>query len=219
MKILVRAATALGRSARKQRNSFGTEITHCRTGTGGMTRSTRCAAVCAIRWPLQDGQTPWPLHEKAARSVFRDRQRNSGFLRRCEGNLQSAGRSIPSISVLRTPRSHGPSTSPSRISRSTSCSGVDRPRLKVVLPMGTTSSIRPRRSSPAWPAMRATAGRVRLTRTVASVLSRHESVAVDAAQFINALARSHLDTLSGVETGVPSLMNGQLSTLPELLSL
>jgi serine/threonine-protein kinase HipA len=31
MKILVRAATALGRSARKQRNRFGTEITHCRT--------------------------------------------------------------------------------------------------------------------------------------------------------------------------------------------
>jgi hypothetical protein len=45
MKILVRAATALGRSARKHRNRFGTEITHCRTGTGGMTRSTRCAAV------------------------------------------------------------------------------------------------------------------------------------------------------------------------------
>jgi hypothetical protein len=37
----VRAATALGRSARKQRNRFGTEITHCRTGTGGMTWSTR----------------------------------------------------------------------------------------------------------------------------------------------------------------------------------
>ena len=43
MKILVRAATALGRSARKQRNRFGTEITHCRTGTGRMTWSTRCA--------------------------------------------------------------------------------------------------------------------------------------------------------------------------------
>ena len=65
MKILVRAATVLGRSARKQRNRFGTEITHCRTGTGGMTRATRCAAVCAIRRPLQDGQTPRPLHEKA----------------------------------------------------------------------------------------------------------------------------------------------------------
>ena len=37
MKILVRAATALWRSARKQRNFFGTEITHWRTGTGGMT--------------------------------------------------------------------------------------------------------------------------------------------------------------------------------------
>ena len=48
MKILVRAATALGRSARKQRYRFGTEITHCRTGTGGMTWSTRCAAVWAF---------------------------------------------------------------------------------------------------------------------------------------------------------------------------
>ena len=36
-KIFVRAATARGRSARKPRNRFGTEITHCRTGTGGMT--------------------------------------------------------------------------------------------------------------------------------------------------------------------------------------
>ena len=65
MKILVRAATALGRSARKQRNRFGTEITHCRTGARGMTRSTRCGAVCAIRRPLQEGQTPRPLHGKA----------------------------------------------------------------------------------------------------------------------------------------------------------
>jgi hypothetical protein len=32
-KILVSAATARGRSARKQRSRFGTEITHCRTGT------------------------------------------------------------------------------------------------------------------------------------------------------------------------------------------
>ena len=37
IKILVRAATAASRSARKPRNRFGTEITHCRTGTGGIT--------------------------------------------------------------------------------------------------------------------------------------------------------------------------------------
>ena len=64
----VRAATALGRSARKQRNRFGTEITHCRTGTGGMTWSTRCAAVCAIRRPLQEGQTPRPLRLATGRA-------------------------------------------------------------------------------------------------------------------------------------------------------
>ncbi len=37
MKIFVSAATALGRSARKPRSRLGTEITHSRTGTGGMT--------------------------------------------------------------------------------------------------------------------------------------------------------------------------------------
>jgi hypothetical protein len=36
-KIFVSAATARGRSASMPRNRFGTEITHYRTGTGGMT--------------------------------------------------------------------------------------------------------------------------------------------------------------------------------------
>jgi len=36
-KIFVRSLTAAGRSARKHRSRFSTEITHCRTGTGGMT--------------------------------------------------------------------------------------------------------------------------------------------------------------------------------------
>ena len=36
-KIFVSTATAGGRSARKPRSRFGTEITHCRTGAGGMT--------------------------------------------------------------------------------------------------------------------------------------------------------------------------------------
>jgi len=36
-KIFVSAATAAGRSASMPRKRFGTEITHCRTGTGGMT--------------------------------------------------------------------------------------------------------------------------------------------------------------------------------------
>jgi hypothetical protein len=37
MTILVSAATARARSASLPRNHFGTEITHCRTATGGMT--------------------------------------------------------------------------------------------------------------------------------------------------------------------------------------
>ena len=36
-KVRVRAVTAVGRSARKTRRRFGTKITHCRTGTGGIT--------------------------------------------------------------------------------------------------------------------------------------------------------------------------------------
>ncbi len=36
-KIFVKAATAMGRSARMPRNRLGTEITHRRAGTGGMT--------------------------------------------------------------------------------------------------------------------------------------------------------------------------------------
>jgi hypothetical protein len=67
-KIRARAVTAAGRSARKPRSRLGTEITHCRTGTGGMTRSARCAAVWAMRRPVQDGQTPLPLEENATRN-------------------------------------------------------------------------------------------------------------------------------------------------------
>ena len=36
-KIFVSVLTARGRSASMPRNRLGTEITHCRTGTGGMT--------------------------------------------------------------------------------------------------------------------------------------------------------------------------------------
>jgi len=50
--IVARAQTPAGRSARKPRSRLGTEITHCRTGTGGMTPSTRWAAVCAMRRPF-----------------------------------------------------------------------------------------------------------------------------------------------------------------------
>jgi hypothetical protein len=68
-KILVTAATALGRSPRNPRSRFGSEINHCRTGTVGMTQSTRCAAVCAMCRPLQDGHTPRRLHEKATTNL------------------------------------------------------------------------------------------------------------------------------------------------------
>ncbi len=46
------------------------DIATTRTGTGGMTQSTRCTAVCAMRRPLHDGHTPRPLHEKATRKSW-----------------------------------------------------------------------------------------------------------------------------------------------------
>src|SRR5438128_12246434 len=40
------------------RKGIGPDTTHWRVGTQGMTRSTRCAAVWAIRRPAHDGQNP-----------------------------------------------------------------------------------------------------------------------------------------------------------------
>jgi len=44
---------------------IGNESTHWRTGTRGMTQSTRWAALCAMRRAPQEGQNPRRLHEKA----------------------------------------------------------------------------------------------------------------------------------------------------------
>jgi hypothetical protein len=46
-------------------SAWGGDNTHWRTGTSGMTRSTRCAAVPAIRRPPQDGHMPRDLQENA----------------------------------------------------------------------------------------------------------------------------------------------------------
>ncbi len=55
------------RKAASMRTSNGSESTHWRTGTAGSTRSVRCAAVFAMRRPVQLGQMPRPLHENATR--------------------------------------------------------------------------------------------------------------------------------------------------------
>jgi hypothetical protein len=44
---------------------MGSDSTHWRTGTWGMTWSTRCAAVCAMRRAPHDGQNPRRLQLKA----------------------------------------------------------------------------------------------------------------------------------------------------------
>ena len=46
------------------RKGMGTETTHWRTGTQGMTCSTRCPAVYAMRRPAHDGQNPRRLQLK-----------------------------------------------------------------------------------------------------------------------------------------------------------
>src|SRR5262245_42111206 len=51
------------------RNESGSVSTHCRTGTCGSTRSTRFAAVSAMRRPPQLGQKPRPFHENATRDL------------------------------------------------------------------------------------------------------------------------------------------------------
>ena len=43
--------------------------THCRIGARGMTESTRCAVVAAMRFMLHDGQTLRPYQEKATRNA------------------------------------------------------------------------------------------------------------------------------------------------------
>ena len=45
-------------ASRARHGSIGKDSTHWRTGTWGMTWSTRCAAVCAMRRAPHDGQNP-----------------------------------------------------------------------------------------------------------------------------------------------------------------
>jgi hypothetical protein len=53
-------------AARGRRRGMGSDSTHCRTGTYGMTWSTRYAAVCDIRRAPHDGQNPRRLQLKAS---------------------------------------------------------------------------------------------------------------------------------------------------------
>jgi hypothetical protein len=54
-----------GWAANRMRRGIGNESTHWRTGTRGMTQSTRCAAASAMRRAPQEGQNPRRLQEKA----------------------------------------------------------------------------------------------------------------------------------------------------------
>jgi hypothetical protein len=55
-------------AAIQYRKGTGTDTTHCRVGTQGMTCSTRWAAVWAMRRPVYDGQNPRRLQLKASSS-------------------------------------------------------------------------------------------------------------------------------------------------------
>src|SRR3954471_23208572 len=54
-----------GWAANRMRSGIGNESTHWRTGTRGITQSTRWAALCAMRRAPQEGQNPRRLQEKA----------------------------------------------------------------------------------------------------------------------------------------------------------
>jgi hypothetical protein len=64
------SAHAAGSYANRARTRYGSDSTHCRTGTSGITASTSQAAVSTIRAAPRDGQQPRPLHEKATTSTF-----------------------------------------------------------------------------------------------------------------------------------------------------
>jgi hypothetical protein len=75
-KIRPTAVRARGSRASSRRSSNGTESTHCRNGTSGITSSVKCAAVPHMRRALQDGHTPRFLHDSAtSRSLPHERQR------------------------------------------------------------------------------------------------------------------------------------------------
>src|SRR6266702_5167025 len=61
-------AVRSGEEAVQYRNGTGTETTHWRVGTQGITRSTRYAAVWAIRRPAHEGQNPRRLQLKGTSS-------------------------------------------------------------------------------------------------------------------------------------------------------
>ena len=58
--------TSCGCAASSTRSGIGSDSTHCRTGTCGMTWSTRCAAVCDMRRAPHEGQNPRRLQLKAS---------------------------------------------------------------------------------------------------------------------------------------------------------
>jgi hypothetical protein len=52
------------------RKGMGTETTHCRVGTQGITCSTRWAAVCAMRRPRTRRAKPPPLAAEGEQQLF-----------------------------------------------------------------------------------------------------------------------------------------------------
>src|SRR5262249_36908391 len=63
-------AVRSGEAAIQYRKGTGTDTTHWRVGTQGMTHSTRWAAVWAIRRAAHDGQKPRRLQLKGSSSSF-----------------------------------------------------------------------------------------------------------------------------------------------------
>ena len=68
-------------TAIQYRKGTGTDTTHCRVGTQGMTCSTRWAAVWAMRRPAHDEQNPRRLQLKASSSSLQHRSTSRRGLR------------------------------------------------------------------------------------------------------------------------------------------
>ena len=96
--------------ASSKRSAIGSDSTHWRTGTCGMTWSTRCAAVCDMRRAPHDGQNPRRLQLKASslswphspqRSLRKPCARMPHSRKASNSSLMNRGSSAPVMASVR----------------------------------------------------------------------------------------------------------------------
>ena len=125
--------------ARRSPSGYGSVSTHCRSGTAGRTRSTRCAAVSAMRRPPYHGHKPRRLHEKATRRSWTPRHgaADRGLTWAQSGHSRRTQRPIRLRSQRERPEASAPlqPTRPSRIApRGTTAVPTPPKSLKILRP-------------------------------------------------------------------------------------